>query len=216
MASQRARDLFVIGLRNAHAMERQAEEIVERQPETLEEYPDLQTRVRQHLGETRQQIKRIDDCLDALGESESAVKDAAGSFMGNLSALSQSMAGDAISDRRVDCPTITEACGWGPAPRYIVRDRDRVYGDVFTRRLRAMGIRDRHVARERVARASLRQRSQCRLSSVADLAREAGSVPDPLRRGAHQAADPRLQYRHGHVGLLFRTVAIRRSQASPR
>lgn len=41
---------------------------------------------------------------------------------------------------------LTEACGWDPAPRYIVRDRDRVYGVVFTRRLRAMGIRDRPTA----------------------------------------------------------------------
>ena len=41
---------------------------------------------------------------------------------------------------------LTEACGWDPAPRYIVRDRDRVYGAVFTRRLRAMGIRDRPTA----------------------------------------------------------------------
>ena len=41
---------------------------------------------------------------------------------------------------------LTEACGWEPAPRYIVRDRDRVYGEVFTRRLRAMGIRDRPTA----------------------------------------------------------------------
>jgi hypothetical protein len=37
---------------------------------------------------------------------------------------------------------LTEACCWEAAPRYIVRDRDRVYGEVFTRRLRAMGIRD--------------------------------------------------------------------------
>src|SRR5260370_25589556 len=29
------------------------------------------------------------------------------------------------------------------APRYIIRDRDAVYGDVFIRRLRAMSIRDR-------------------------------------------------------------------------
>jgi hypothetical protein len=41
---------------------------------------------------------------------------------------------------------LTEACGWEPAPKYIVRDRDRVYGEVFTRRLRAMGIRDRPIA----------------------------------------------------------------------
>src|SRR6202043_663637 len=36
--------------------------------------------------------------------------------------------------------------GWNAAPRYIVRDCDAVYGDVFIRRLRAMGIRDRPTA----------------------------------------------------------------------
>jgi transposase InsO family protein len=41
---------------------------------------------------------------------------------------------------------ITEAYGWQQAPRYIIRDRDCVYGDVFLRRLRAMGIRDRPIA----------------------------------------------------------------------
>jgi hypothetical protein len=41
---------------------------------------------------------------------------------------------------------LTEAYGWKVAPRYIVRDRDAVYGDVFIRRLRAMSIRDRPTA----------------------------------------------------------------------
>src|SRR5208282_3587165 len=41
---------------------------------------------------------------------------------------------------------LTEAYGWTAAPRYIVRDRDAVYGDIFIRRLRAMGIRDRPTA----------------------------------------------------------------------
>src|ERR1700722_15615387 len=41
---------------------------------------------------------------------------------------------------------ITEAYGWKVAPRYIIRDRDAVYGDVFIRRLRAMSIRDRPTA----------------------------------------------------------------------
>ena len=31
-------------------------------------------------------------------------------------------------------------------PRYLVRDRDHAYGDVFVRRVRAMGIRDRPIA----------------------------------------------------------------------
>src|SRR3979411_219173 len=32
------------------------------------------------------------------------------------------------------------------APRYMIRDRDRIYGIVVTRRLRAMGIRDKPIA----------------------------------------------------------------------
>ena len=41
---------------------------------------------------------------------------------------------------------LTEAYGWNAARRYIIRDRDAVCGDVFIRRLRAMGIRDRPTA----------------------------------------------------------------------
>ena len=41
---------------------------------------------------------------------------------------------------------ITEAFPWNEAPRYMIRDRDRIYGAVVTRRLRAMGIRDRPTA----------------------------------------------------------------------
>ena len=40
---------------------------------------------------------------------------------------------------------LVEACGWEQAPGYIVHDRDCVYGEVFIRRVRAMGIRDRPV-----------------------------------------------------------------------
>ncbi len=41
---------------------------------------------------------------------------------------------------------LTEACGWEQGPHYLVRDRDSIYGEVFIRRLRAMGIRDRPTA----------------------------------------------------------------------
>jgi len=38
---------------------------------------------------------------------------------------------------------LTEACGWEQAPRYLIRDRDGIFGELFVRRLRSMGIRDR-------------------------------------------------------------------------
>jgi len=41
---------------------------------------------------------------------------------------------------------ITEAFPWDQAPRYLIRDRDAAYGHVVTRRLAAMGIRDRSTA----------------------------------------------------------------------
>src|ERR1035437_7284084 len=41
---------------------------------------------------------------------------------------------------------ITEAFPWDGAPGYMIRDRDRIYGTVVTRRLRAMGIRDKPIA----------------------------------------------------------------------
>jgi hypothetical protein len=38
---------------------------------------------------------------------------------------------------------ITEAFPWAEAPRYLIRDRDGIYGAAVPRRLRAMGIRDK-------------------------------------------------------------------------
>jgi transposase InsO family protein len=41
---------------------------------------------------------------------------------------------------------ITEAFPWDQAPRHLLRDRDRSYGAIVRRRLRAMGIRDHPIA----------------------------------------------------------------------
>jgi transposase InsO family protein len=41
---------------------------------------------------------------------------------------------------------ITEAFPWNGAPRYLIHDQDAIYGAAVTRRLRAMGIRDKPIA----------------------------------------------------------------------
>ena len=41
---------------------------------------------------------------------------------------------------------ITEAFPWNEAPRYLIRDRDQVYGTAVRRRLRTMGIRCKPIA----------------------------------------------------------------------
>jgi hypothetical protein len=53
---------------------------------------------------------------------------------------------------KADMPSYTRTHHSDPAfprdeaPHYLIRDRDRIYGSVVTRRLRAMGIRDRPTA----------------------------------------------------------------------
>jgi transposase InsO family protein len=41
---------------------------------------------------------------------------------------------------------LTEAFPWEEAPGYLIRDNDRIYGDIARRRIRAMGIRDKPIA----------------------------------------------------------------------
>ena len=40
---------------------------------------------------------------------------------------------------------VTEAFPWDTVPKYLIRDNDGAYGEIFTRRLRSMGIRDRPI-----------------------------------------------------------------------
>jgi len=41
---------------------------------------------------------------------------------------------------------ITEAFPWCSMPTYLLRDNDRAYGNVFARRVKCMGIRDRPIS----------------------------------------------------------------------
>jgi len=91
-----AREIFVVGLRNAHAMEVQARELMERQSERLGDYPDVQAKVKEHLSETNQQLGRLEQCLEACGETSSTLKDAAQSAVANTMAMAHAMAGDEI------------------------------------------------------------------------------------------------------------------------
>ena len=64
--AQTAREIFVVGLRNAHAMETQARELMERQSERLDEYPEVKAKVIAHLQETNEQLERLEHVLMRL------------------------------------------------------------------------------------------------------------------------------------------------------
>ena len=94
--SAHVRLIFVTGLQNAHAVERQALSLIDRQLDRLTRYPEIAERLRTHRLETEDQIRRLDDILGSLGERSSGLKDMALSFVGNLAALGNVMAADEV------------------------------------------------------------------------------------------------------------------------
>jgi ferritin-like metal-binding protein YciE len=91
-----ARQIYVTGLRNQHAIENQAIELLERQIGRLENYPEMSDRMRQHLEESKQQATRIEGLLADMNTSHSTLKDMVTSFMGNVAALGHAPASDEV------------------------------------------------------------------------------------------------------------------------
>ncbi|HYI43439.1 MAG TPA: ferritin-like domain-containing protein [Sphingomicrobium sp.] len=96
LATPTLRSLFVTGLQNAHAVENQALALMDRQLDRLVRYPEISERLRSHRAETEVQIARLDEILATLNARNSAMKDMALNFMGNMAALGHVMAADEV------------------------------------------------------------------------------------------------------------------------
>jgi ferritin-like metal-binding protein YciE len=94
--SDAARSIFLLGLRNAHAMENQALSIMKPQVSRIENYPGVAQKLEDHIRWTDAQIQRLEGILNELGETASSLKDAALSLGGSLAAIGHSAAGDEI------------------------------------------------------------------------------------------------------------------------
>jgi ferritin-like metal-binding protein YciE len=81
---------------NAHALEKEALQIMQRQLERLERYPEMSELLRMHIRETEEQIRRIDEILHAHGEDRSLLKDTITQIMGNMAAIAHVPMADEI------------------------------------------------------------------------------------------------------------------------
>ncbi|MEB6380114.1 ferritin-like domain-containing protein [Leclercia adecarboxylata] len=84
-------------LRDAHAMEKQAESMLESMASRIDNYPDIRARIEQHLTETKQQINVLEEILDRNDISRSMLKDS----MSKMMAFGQSVGGIMTSDEIV-------------------------------------------------------------------------------------------------------------------
>lgn len=90
------RMFYITGLHNAHAMETQAIQLLTRQIERLDNYPELEARMRTHLEESKTQRARLEEVLHSVDEESSPLKEAVLGFGGNMAALLHTTASDEI------------------------------------------------------------------------------------------------------------------------
>lgn len=83
-------------LRDAHAMEKQAESILHGQIKRIENYPELAGRMQAHLDETTSQRERLETCLERRGTSASGFKDFSAQFTAMMQNLGGVFAGDEV------------------------------------------------------------------------------------------------------------------------
>jgi ferritin-like metal-binding protein YciE len=91
-----ALEIYLTGLRNAHAVEHEAMGIMQRQIERLETYPDVLKRMKAHMKETETQAERLHAILHEFDAEPSTIKDIGGHMMGTMAALTHSVAPDEI------------------------------------------------------------------------------------------------------------------------
>ena len=84
-------------LRDAHAMEEQAETMLTSQAGRIENYPELKAKIEQHIRETQSQSERIRACLERRGTSTSGAKDIGAKFTAMMQGLSGTVMGDEVA-----------------------------------------------------------------------------------------------------------------------
>jgi ferritin-like metal-binding protein YciE len=91
------KERLVDWLRDAYAMEEQAETMLSGQAQRIKNYPELTAKIEEHLRETQAQAKSLRSCIERLGSSTSALKTAGGKMM----AMGQALSGLFVDDEVV-------------------------------------------------------------------------------------------------------------------
>jgi ferritin-like metal-binding protein YciE len=87
---------IITWLKDAHAMEQSLESVLKRHIEDAQDFPAIRERLKEHLEETRSHAVRVRECLEGLGQQPSALKSAAGGFMGMMQGMSTAVFQDEL------------------------------------------------------------------------------------------------------------------------
>lgn len=93
---ERMKEHLLDWLRDAHAMEEQAETMLRNTAERLEHYPEFKQRMEQHLIASQGQARRLAESIERLGGSTSTIKDMGGKLMASMQNFTGMFASDEV------------------------------------------------------------------------------------------------------------------------
>ncbi|MGH2508786.1 MAG: ferritin-like domain-containing protein [Ktedonobacteraceae bacterium] len=102
------KDMLITWLNDAHAMENALIKVLEHQIKDAKDYPKVQTKLEQHLEQTRRHAQLVKSCVEGFGGKISPVKTGLASLFGQVQALSTGAARDemmknVLNDYAAEC-----------------------------------------------------------------------------------------------------------------
>ncbi|HZO72774.1 MAG TPA: ferritin-like domain-containing protein [Ktedonobacteraceae bacterium] len=88
------KDMLIAWLNDAHGMENALIKILEHQVKDAKNYPQVQSKLEEHLEQTRRHAEMVKSCVESLGGKTSAVKTGMASLFGQMQAISTGPAQD--------------------------------------------------------------------------------------------------------------------------
>lgn len=89
-----AKEMLIAWLNDAHGMENALIQVLEHQIKDAKDYPQVQTKLEEHLEETRRHAQIIKNCVQMLGGKTSPVKTGIATLLGQMQAVSTGAAQD--------------------------------------------------------------------------------------------------------------------------
>lgn len=102
------KDMLISWLNDAHGMETSLIQVLEHQIKDAKDYPQVKTKLEQHLEQTRRHAQLVKGCVESMGGKTSTVKAGLASFFGQVQALSTGAARDemmknTLNDYAAEC-----------------------------------------------------------------------------------------------------------------
>jgi ferritin-like metal-binding protein YciE len=83
-------------LNSAYSMEQSLEKVLENHAKDAKDQPEMRARLEEHIEETREHARRVEECLSLLDAKPSAMKSAMGNLMGMVQGASTGMFRDEL------------------------------------------------------------------------------------------------------------------------